>query len=296
MREGQCLAMDWFLARPYQIGKERVDCYEMIDWATRPEAQGSGSGTHLVKWMMQGPAPLLAIGGSEATRRILPKLNWKNIGEIEQYFLPLTGKMIGHYAARKTRLPDSLIRGVFRLAGRPWFLPRKQAAPLGGCVLTLSEPDPELELLYAEEKGIHMAPLPVIDYLKWLSNSPDSMGRYIHLSFRVGGRLRGWSFFRLCETPLGRAAYIIESTVATGEDYLWDWVLYETLAAAVSLESDGVYAGATHPLLKRSLRKFHFLQRPALPIYYWSNSIVPPPVLVFTNNTSDAALLPYPPA
>jgi hypothetical protein len=64
-------------------GTERIRSAHVIDWAARPSA--TGVGVMLMKYIGQTTDVLLAIGGSEQTRRLLPHLGFKSAGTVTRY-------------------------------------------------------------------------------------------------------------------------------------------------------------------------------------------------------------------
>jgi hypothetical protein len=293
LRDGECLAAVWFFKRAFQFGLRRVDVLEVLDWANLPALRGTGLGVRLLQAVMKEPLPILNVGGSEETRRYLPEMGWRSLGEVAQFFLPLTGARVGRALERKMGLPTGLAIAAFRVTGHYWFRPRAAAAPREADA-RVARPGPELLELYAGEAARSL-PLPDLARLQWLLDAPAAMGAYELRYFTVAGKLRGWSLTRTVASKSGRHAQIIELYAPPGEDALYEWMLSELLMEFAERGVDDVYAGTSSDALRRALLKNRFLRRPALPVQYWPAGLgLPPEPFVLGNNTSDAALLPYP--
>jgi hypothetical protein len=300
MQDGECVAMVWFFVRTYQMRKSSVTCLELMDWATRSDMRGMGLGIRLLKTMMDNSDPIQNLGGSDDTRRFLPQLGWKSLGEVPQFYLPLSAKPILNLIGEKTRIPLNWLNAatdpIFQMTIGLWFKGRPQATDVNLQVEQANAPTAELLQLYDEEIGDRTALVPDLRYLKWLMSAPAKMGRYVLLYFRRNGKLRGWSFSRICSTRLGNLANIIEMYVPPEEESHLVSVVSQTVNVLAPFKPDGVCAGATHLVYQDSLRKNRFFQRGTWPMFYWSpdGSELPMPI-VLGNQTSDLALLPYPP-
>ena len=71
----------------FLFGEERITTAHVIDWAARPGELGAG--VTLMKHIAREVGSLLAIGGSEDTRRILPHIGFKAAGVATDYVRPL---------------------------------------------------------------------------------------------------------------------------------------------------------------------------------------------------------------
>ncbi|MGA8686179.1 MAG: hypothetical protein WB623_17350, partial [Candidatus Sulfotelmatobacter sp.] len=63
--------------------KTKVKAIHLIDWAA--SRSGVGAGVHLLRKVAGLADMLLAIGGSQDTRNLLPKLGYKRCGELRRY-------------------------------------------------------------------------------------------------------------------------------------------------------------------------------------------------------------------
>src|SRR5260221_6757155 len=75
-RGGDCVASISAFSRTYKFGDDLVECLDPFDWYCLPSARGSGVGVRLVKCLMDVGKPILALGGSSDTLRIIPRLGW----------------------------------------------------------------------------------------------------------------------------------------------------------------------------------------------------------------------------
>jgi hypothetical protein len=299
MEDGECTAMIWAFRRPYQIGDRRVTCLDTFDWFALPSRRGALLGVRLVQALMNHPEPIVAVGGSQDTLGLLPRLQWRTVGEVTPYVLPLEGGEVGRYLERRLRVPASWGAGVFRATARPWFSAGAGAArPAPGAqALTAAAFDPTIPDLYADERGYSLLPVPDLDLMRWLFRGPDGLGALVLVRFAVDGDVRGWSLSRVSATGAGRDATIID-LFARGDDARWyDWMVAETVSALRAHAPDTIHATASAAPLQHALRRARFMSRRPIPVRYWPGAVELPPLpLHLGNNTSDTAIFSHPTA
>ena len=105
-----------------------VPAVHLIDWAADPEHPGAG--IWLLRQIGVKVRLLIATGGSEITRRILPIIGFRPHGELDWFARPV--RPLGQALTtpeRNWRLPARLLRNTFWRLSPPLTLPRGWAAP-----------------------------------------------------------------------------------------------------------------------------------------------------------------------
>src|SRR5262245_21701246 len=68
----ECVALVCAFELRYWFGDESVSCLETFDWHCLPSLRGSGLGIRVIQHLMAAGQPLIAVGGSDDTRALLP--------------------------------------------------------------------------------------------------------------------------------------------------------------------------------------------------------------------------------
>jgi len=111
---------------------QRHSVIHVIDWAARPGAVGAG--VALMKHIGQQSQALLAVGGSEQTRQILPLIGFRDAGAVTGYVRTLHPlRLLASGAAPPTRLLPRVLRSVaWRIAAPRAPASGWQVRALGG--------------------------------------------------------------------------------------------------------------------------------------------------------------------
>jgi hypothetical protein len=169
--------------------------------------------------------------------------------------------------------------------------------PAGGsaiAVASLEEIEGELAALYAERVECGTVPLPFPDRIRWMAQGIEGR-RLAVLSFRVQGRLRGWSLLRLDVTCPAREALVVELFAPVDEAALYPWMVAETLILASTAGCLRIIARTACPNLKLALRRGLFRQGSTIPIHVRpTQASLPPGPFHLGLHTSDFPLRPYP--
>lgn len=67
----------------FMAGAREIRSCHLVDWAASPAAPGAGSAIY--QHLMQLSGTVIAVGGSEHARRVLPRLNFRPHGNLEVY-------------------------------------------------------------------------------------------------------------------------------------------------------------------------------------------------------------------
>ncbi|HKQ58606.1 MAG TPA: GNAT family N-acetyltransferase [Candidatus Eisenbacteria bacterium] len=296
MDGSEVVAALWAFLNPYRVGGRAVTCLETHDWYCLPALRGSGLGIRLMQTMMGRPEPIVTVGGGQDTLTLLPRLRWQKAGDFTFFALPLEGRAFASWVRRRAAIPAAWVETAFRLAVRPWLVPRPRRGPAGGTVEETRDLDPGVVRLYDRARA-GIVPIPDPARIGWLMSAVEEMGRFALLRFRIDGRVRGWSLSRLHRGPHGIEATLIDVFAPEDDDALWRWMVIETLVRLAASRPDTIRAATSSPPLERALRHLRFRPYQTLPVSVWPHGMeIPPPPHHLANNTSDMPLVPYPEA
>lgn len=290
---GEVLAMLWAFRQTYLLKGTKTECLELVDWATLPEWTKTGVGVLLMKKIMERPEPLIVVGGSQDTQNLLPRLNWRKLGDVNGFLLPLGGKRIGKHIGNRLKglkWPFQTFHSVFL---KPWFKIQKKGRPAGIQVEKKEKMGYEVARLYQNRRDD--ISIPSCDTINWLLKAPSEMGIYQLLHFSFDDQLKGWSLTRMRETALGPEVSILDVFMTEELRGHLPWVVDEVVLNVPGAELDTIVAATNSKALCHAFRKNRFLPYKEFPFMMWrkekSADLVIPTV---GNNTSDIPLLPYP--
>lgn len=291
LRGDECLAFVSVFTRPYRIAEDSATFLETADWHCLPELRLSGIGIRLMRRVMEGAAPIVAVGGSADTLGLLPRLGWQRVGQTTEFALGLGAR------ALHTALAAGGLAQVGRALGA-WltnFVPYRGPAPPGCEALPVAGVGLEFQALYAGRLCCNTVPLPMVDQLAWLARGLSGARRLLAIDYRCEGATLGWSLLRL-ETHGDREAVLLELFAPTADLPMRAWMVAEAVRQAAAAGASRVRAQTSCPALESALRRNGFAERFRWPVHvsHARGSSTPGPHH-FCLNTGDAALLPYPP-
>ena len=92
---GEWLACLGVFERNYSINGSRIPCYETYGWASLPmEKRTRGLGIKAMKMAMAEGRPMVALGGSDFTEGVMPRLGFKTVANAPSLVLPLRGSAV----------------------------------------------------------------------------------------------------------------------------------------------------------------------------------------------------------
>lgn len=291
VRDGECLAMEVAIRRPWHIGPETVTIREVFDWYALPAYRNAGLGVRVMQALMKEPVPLLLVGGSRDTQGLLPRLKWRIVANAERWVLPLGAARL---APRIQRLgvPAPLARLAARAAlARPGHAPRRRAVPRDGRVTAFAGPADEVLALYERPSAYGTVPLWTRELLAWLLAGPPALGHFVPLAFARAGMLVGWALLRILPTPEGCDAELIECFAPQPDASLYTWMVSEAATVAAAFAPGMLGAQTTCPALAEALRRNRFARTHVNPVQLWwpGREELPAPLAV-GSNTNDVAI------
>lgn len=293
LQDGECLAMEAAIQRPWQMGPETVEALEVFDWYTRPGLRGVGLGVRVMQTLMKEPLPLMLVGGSEDTRRLLPRLEWTRVATSRRFVLALGAARTREALARRG-VPSAAAELAARAAvRRPGLRPRPRAVPSGGRAIAVSRVGPEIQRLYDGEVDYATFPRWTPGILDWLLAGFPGAGHFLPLYFTIADRLVGWSLTRVYPTELGCDAEILELFSPRRDPDLFTWMVSETALRAAG-HRPGVVAGQTTcEAAAEGFRRNRFTATGENPVNFWlQGREAPPEPILVGSNTNDASIAP----
>lgn len=296
IRDGECLAMEAAIRRPWRVGDEVVEIGEVFDWFALPEYRNAGLGVRVMQALMKEPHPLLLIGGSPDTQSLLPRLKWQVVATAERYVLPLGSARLAAALSEKLRAPA----GVAELAARvsllrPGQRPRRRCVPRGGRAIAIAGVGEEVRELYARASPYRTVPLWPRALLRWLIAGFPAAGHFVPIYFARGDSLVGWALLRVHAGSPGCDAEILECFAPEPDCELYTWMVSETATIAAAFAPGRLGAQTTCPLLATALRRNRFALSRTNPVQVWwpGREGLPMPMAA-GSNTNDSAILSMP--
>lgn len=292
LRGGECVAVVGAMRRRYRLGLETREVLETCDWYALPELLNSGIGIRVLRSALERAECAIAVGGTDFTLRLLPKLGWRRVAESRPYQLALTSAARGRALASRSGLPEPLARAAGALAGA-WLRPRRVPSPAGGEVREVAGPEAGVLELYVRPEQ-HTVQLPDPAHHRWLVAGRDYVGQLVTLEFSVAGELVGWALGRLYATGTGCEAALVDIFAPRPERKLYAWMVSSLVHRLAEAHPDSIRAAATCPVLGAALRTNRFLPGRARPVAFWSaGEATAAEPLHLTGSTADTPLLPY---
>jgi hypothetical protein len=244
--------------------------------------------------------PVLAVDGSNDTRRLLPRLGWREVGRAMRFVRLLRVDSLRRELRRRLWMRQAERRSALGRLGRireqllvRLFRPGSPRPPAGGAALCATSLDEGVRAAYDDRVECGTLPLPLPAQIDWLARAATPGRCFACLNFRIDGVLRGWGLIRVDEVGETVEAALLE--LFSPEPALYDWMVGEAVAIAAGLGAHRITSISSCPTLALALRRNHFWAREQTPIHCWvERGVFPLAPLHLGLNIGDAALLPYP--
>ncbi len=269
----RCVATLGSVVRGYANSENLLHVRETFDWFCLPEYRQLGIGLRLIKQMMDKPEPMIVIGGTAATRTLLPRLRWRSLGQVENHFLPVSGRMVAAFALRKMRSgSERFSRAIPKIL--KIRRPARIAAPRGSAQVTASLTEVPNESFLCKSVGYALAPIIDRRAVEWLARGPAEVGKVLTLFFRHQ-EMSGMSLSRVENRPEGPTAKImhIQSSDMTPE--MADWIVSETSNRLIDCGAGFIFCRASCPIINGALRRIGYLPGRKVPAFWWSHDAAP---------------------
>jgi hypothetical protein len=268
---GRCIGIIDSFLRPYRIGGCRQLVRETCDWFCLPAYRPLGIGLHLMRRIMDKPEPTIAIGGTEYTRELLPKLRWASLPGIHNFVLPASARTAAAFLARgaghRFAWAADLVPNISltrRLA--------RSTRPFDRLVVKVRRPGEEGQFDGIGPYGLGPeVEQPVLD---WLARAPPLLGQFVVLSFLADAVPAGIAICRIEELSLGCVAQIVHLQPARLE--VIDWMVSETISHLLERGAGVIFCRSSCPAIGRALMSAGFFRRKPVPMFWWARNSLPP--------------------
>jgi hypothetical protein len=274
--DGQCVAMLDSFRRPYLLDGRRILVREACDWYCLPKYRPLGLGVRLMRAMMACPEPMVAIGGSDATLAMLPRLGWKKLPNTQRYVLPIKARSLAG-ALLRNRWPA----GEAYAKAVPAFVrlrrPSAPCPPAIGAAQVIEGRSPEsMAQPAAEGRGLVQLLDPAVH--DWMARMPPDVAQTLSLAFFLDDALVASSLSRIEPAATGFDGCIVHLQIARPLQAVADWVVAETASRLAERGVGLIRCLASSPRKQAALRKAGFSVRAPLASYWWPKPDFPTPV------------------
>lgn len=266
----RCVAIIASYTRPYRMGSRVIMVREPSDWFCLPEFRHLGIGLQLMELLMEKPEPILAIGGTEDQRTLLPEMGWQQMPDLATYTLPLTTRWLADKALR--RLAPGRAGMLEYLPPWPRYLPwihllrKRSGAPMLECWGRNQQHLPEVT-----PSGDTTCVVPLLrdGEWEWLRQAPPRLGTFFHLAFSWGGPVEGVVLGRLYRDDGLMRAKLMHVLVRDPSARSYEAMLHETVRYVRTQGADIVYCSASCRMLQSALEALKFRRSLVRPAYLW---------------------------
>lgn len=264
-----CIGVIDSLLRPYRLDGRSIFVRETCDWFTLPHYRPLGIGTALMRRFMGCPEPILSIGGREATLALLKRLNWQPIGQVGEYILPVTLRMLAAKALARLRLGEAIVQMIpARLRLRVQVLDPPQLLHVAPLIDANNAPQPSgayalAQLLEEADRA-------------WLAAAPGHVGELVGLKFAVDGHPAAISISRVEPYIFGRIGRILHVQIAGPRAAVSDWVVTATTRSLLMRGAELITCRTSCPTIGQALSQAGFWRARAQPVFWWPGADLPP--------------------
>jgi hypothetical protein len=255
-RGAQILAHAAVVPGSCAAASRRVTVLHLIDWAAQPNA--AGIGVSLMKHVGRLADSLLAVGGSEHTRRILPHIGFRSCGTAEGYARVLHPlHSLSAFDAADWKFPARFARrSLWRLfspivAPAGWSIRRVAADEVMALAAVLPHATGEL-CVFERSEGLfrYMLHCPIVPMELYTLRKQDEVQGYFLLAFAPG------------------QARIVDCWVATDEPAAWQALMqYAALQAWRRRDAAELVAWSSDDIMTGALVAGGFRRRNQQPIF-----------------------------
>ena len=237
-----------------------------VDWHVHA---GAGVGLGLLRKAEAAAGILLTLQGSPDTRKILPRLGWKQSLTPTTWVRPLTARLLAEWAARRAAAP---LRGVARVAARaakPLLRCREPVASSGTALVDVDRFPVEYDEVW-RARATEFAPAMSRDssYINYLCADYPGAGYRLQL-LRDGGSTVGHLISRLDVDRRGfRRGRIVDAVWPRSSAALAGWLIQSACWQLQRGGADYAQLVLSAPDLREVVRRNRFRCRGTVPIWY----------------------------
>ena len=286
--------IDAFL-RAYVSSGGDLRVRECADWFAHPDYRPL-VGIQLLRGMMAKPEPLLTVGGTDGTRRIMARMGWRDLPSLVTYALPTgTGAAVKGLSKRLgfslSSVPRVVARGLSIRTTRS--LGAEGPLPQGSVVRV--EDVAAFPRVAPDPGSYGLSAVVTVEDFRWLRMAPPEMGRFIFLAFETSEGERGLSVSRVFEDGSFRAARILHLTASAPSPGMYAWMIQETARRLLETGTQWIAARFNCPQAQEGLESVGFRPTGRCPAFWWHRNHPDPEAPMHLGwSTGDEGVLPYP--
>lgn len=262
--------IDSFL-RPYWIGGYRQRVRETCDWFCLPAYRPLGVGLHLMRRIMDKPEPTIAIGGTDYTRELLPKLRWASLPGIHDFVLPASARTTVAFLALGAGQRFAWAAGLMPNIPIARRLPRSPP-PFDKFRVKVREPGETVQ--FGDIGPYDLGPEVEPAVLDWLARAPQLLGQFVVLNFLADEVQAGIAICRIEKLSIGCVAQIVHLQSARFE--IIDWMVSETVSYLLERGAGLIFCRSSCASIGNALKSVGFFRRKPVPIFWWAHTSLPP--------------------
>ena len=296
MLDGECGALVSTLKKTWRIGGEAISIYEIFDWRASARYRGKGLGALVLKRVMDEGLPLMTLGGTDDTLRILPRMGWLTVAEGKAFALPLRGEFIARKLERRGRLASRVAAMVFGVGGPLWFRARRGSVADRWQVSPVTSLDDSCIALYDADRTHGAIATLDHDVLAWAVHGYGRPGQFLSFTLRAEGAPRGWGVCRVVVNEGRRTGEIIDLFVSGDDEEAASALIGEMTTCLAGFQVDAVVTTASCPVVQRALRRNRFITGHSHPLLMFPGRHAAPAAPIhIMRGSADYFLIPRPP-
>jgi hypothetical protein len=224
----------------------------LVDWAA--SSTSLGAGIHIMRKMAPLADILIAIGGSEATRQMMPRVGFRTVDELLLY-----ARVLRPWRQLRTRPADATPRGLARFLRNTGYWLAGRAAANRWTVRRVETVDPQMIADSAGSGPSSVRPSGFLEYMTRCPGASITCGELLN-----DGRPAGYVIFSLVRGQ----SRIAEIRIRSREQKDWTAAVSATVDAALQFpEACELVASTSEPLLRRALEANGFRVRDRYPVF-----------------------------
>lgn len=240
----------------FSNGNLELSAIHLIDWVARRSA--TGVGVLLLRRLAELADLLLTIGGSDDTQRILPRLGYRQSGELK-----MQAKVVRPWLQYRTssepgwRAPARLLRNTI------WSLPLLPSLPKGWRAARIGRFDSSAEFLLSTRRDI-LTPIRTVAGLNRILDCPAAS--FAAFLVYEGSQLRGYFVLSL----VAGQTRIADLRLGTEDPESWKTACVLAARTAAEMpETCEIVAGFSMAAVQKAFEQSGFRPRQTLPIFYY---------------------------
>lgn len=291
----RCVATIDASIRQYLVNDEISPIREPADWHSHPNYRGVGLEPMWI--FMRKTEPIVATGGSDTTRALLPRLKWKPLSQrITNFDLLLSSQYPLKKLLRRSPFSDkAMLEKLVKRISIPIGRVRLQAPPNVNSSIHVYNLADSLASTVPSRSEYGLARIAQRNELRWLHSAPPEMGDFNTLVFCLDGEPTGLAVYRLYKQSDSLEATILHIQTSEVSTRMYGWIASESSAHLAHLGAKRIRCRTSCPQLAEALHLTGFHKRSATTPLWWSQTgEIPVGNTLLSQLRADDGILPYP--